>query len=141
METGHSLFFSGALRRDVASGNAPAADQKTETNPAQSRYVRGVWRGQRGTPRVAFRCRRGSDARLVLVLDLVGPLPEFVSRLVEEALVVGVDLPSGEVQRKLQGDQDAKLEVQQLFAVEPKTALELLDERLHLVALDIVQLG
>lgn len=66
---------------------------------------------------------------------------ELVSRLVQKTLVVRVYLPRGEVQRKLQGHQNTKLEIEQLLSVQPEAALEFLYEGAHFVAFDVVKLG
>ena len=52
------------------------------------------------------------------------------SDLVENPLVVRVDLPGGQVEAELQGDQDAELGGQQLPPVHPEHGLDLLQRKL-----------
>ena len=59
--------------------------------------------------------------------------------LVEEPLVVGEDLLTGDVEAELQGYQDGKLGGQQVLPVEPEHCLRFLYQHLQLVSLVVVQ--
>lgn len=82
--------------------------------------------------------KTGTDIQFILS---VVPRRKFVSRLVQKTLVVRVYLPRWEVQGKLQGHQNAELEIEQVLSIQPEATLEFLNEGAHFVAFDVVKLG